>query len=450
MSSVTEPAMSNFQKYVYVAKYARFDHEKGRREVWPETVARYFDFFEKHLKENHSYEIPKDLREELEAAVLNMEVMPSMRALMTAGPALEKDNMAGYNCSYTSVDKPKKFSEIMAILLNGTGVGFSVERQYVNKLPEVPETLYPSDTVINVADSKTGWAVALNELVTMLYNGSVPRWDVSKVRPAGSVLKTFGGRASGPEPLNRLFKFVIATFREAVGRKLTSIEVHDIVCMIGDVVVSGGVRRSAMISLSNLSDDRMRSAKSGQWWENFGHRRLANNSAVYTDKRPAMETFMTEWKALYDSKSGERGIFSRYATKNIVQRGNDFRKANFENYPVRYRNVSEEFGTNPCVTGDTMVTIMRKDGSVHDVRMDSLQNERDISILSRNIKKGTTEFKKVLAWAETRPKAKVMRITDDSTGKSVVCTPDHKIFTRNRGYVEAKDLVETDVLVIDS
>jgi ribonucleoside-triphosphate reductase (thioredoxin) len=272
--------------------------------------------------------------DDIEEAILSLDVMPSMRAMMTSGPALERDNTCAYNCSYLPVDDPKAFDEAMFILLCGTGVGFSVERQYVNKLPEVPERLFASEDTIVVADSKEGWAKAYRKLLALLWAGEVPKWDVSKVRPAGAKLKTFGGRASGPAPLVELFNFTIGKFKGAAGRKLSSIECHDIMCKIGEVVVVGGVRRSAMISLSNLSDDRMRHAKSGQWWENQGQRALANNSTSYTEK-PDMETFMREWLALVESKSGERGIFNRQASqKQAAKNGR--------------RNPDWDFGTNPC------------------------------------------------------------------------------------------------------
>jgi len=266
--------------------------------------------------------------------VFNKEVLPSMRAIMTSGEALERDNTAGYNCAYLPIDDPKCFDEAMFILLCGTGIGFSVERQYVTKLPEVPDKIFKSKSYIMVQDSKEGWAKALRQLISLLYAGEQPLWDVSEVRPAGAPLKTFGGRASGPEPLEDLFRFVIKVFINAKGRKLTSIECHDIMCKIGEVVVVGGVRRSAMISLSNLSDDRMRHAKSGAWWEANGQRALANNSACYTE-RPDVGVFLQEWLSLYESKSGERGIFNRDAATRIV--GKNGR-----------RKDSYEFGTNPC------------------------------------------------------------------------------------------------------
>ena len=274
------------------------------------------------------------MRHKLEDAVLSLKVMPSMRCLMTAGEALKRENIAGYNCSYISVDRPQAFDEILYVLMNGTGVGFSVERQFVSNLPTVAEEFYMSDTIIVVQDSKLGWAKAFKELVAMLYHGQIPKWDLSKVRPAGAPLKTFGGRASGPEPLQRLFEFTKEIFQSAAGRKLSSLECHDIVCKTAEIVVVGGVRRSALISLSNLSDDRMRVAKSGQWWNDNGQRALANNSACYTEK-PDVGIFMDEWKALYDSKSGERGIFNRESAKRIAEKS-------------ERRDVGYDFGTNPC------------------------------------------------------------------------------------------------------
>jgi len=324
-----------YQSFIHASRYARWINEETRRETWNETVTRYFDFFETHLKETCNYKLPKDLRKELEAAVLNLEVMPSMRCLMTAGEALERDHVAGYNCSYVSTSKVRSFDEILYILMCGTGVGFSVERDFVEKLPTIAEEFTDSDSLIVVEDSKIGWAKAYKELFSLLIGGQIPRWDVSKVRPSGARLKTFGGRASGPEPLEDLFRFTIETFRKAAGRKLTTVECHDIVCKIAEIVVVGGVRRSALISLSSLDDDRMRNAKSGAWWEKNGQRALANNSASYKSK-PDMETFMDEWVALVKSKSGERGIFNRQAAKNQTKRLGDRRNPNYD------------FGTNPC------------------------------------------------------------------------------------------------------
>ena len=319
--------MNDYQKFIALSRYARWLPEQNRRETWEETVDRFMSFVVVN-------KVDDDTASEIRSAIINLEIMPSMRAIMTAGKAADRDNTCIYNCSYLPVDDPKSFDEAMFILLCGTGVGFSVERQYVSKLPEVPEKLFESDTVIGVKDSKEGWAKAYRQLLAMLWAGEVPQWDVSKVRPAGAKLKTFGGRASGPDPLVDLFKFTIAIFRKAVGRKLTSIECHDIMCKIGEVVVVGGVRRSAMISLSNLSDDRMRHAKSGNWWEQSAHRALANNSVAYTDK-PDAESFMREWLALVESKSGERGIFNRRAS--VAQSLKNGR-----------RDGGFEFGTNPC------------------------------------------------------------------------------------------------------
>jgi len=322
-----ELMMNDYQRFIALSRYARWLPDQNRRETWEETVDRFVDNI---VKPKVDQETAADLR----SSILSLEIMPSMRAMMTAGKAADRDNTCIYNCSYLPVDDPKSFDEAMFILICGTGVGFSVERQYVSKLPEVPEKLFDSETVIVVKDSKEGWAKAYRQLLAMLWAGEVPKWDVSKVRPAGAKLKTFGGRASGPDPLVDLFKFTIAVFRKAQGRKLTSIECHDIMCKIGEVVVVGGVRRSAMISLSNLSDDRMRHAKSGQWWIDNAQRALANNSVAYTDK-PDAESFMREWLALVESKSGERGIFNRNASKYQASR-NGRREADWE------------FGTNPC------------------------------------------------------------------------------------------------------
>ncbi len=317
---------TDYQTFIAKSRYAKYIDGEGR-EDWGDTVERYMDNVVRPKAGNDSYV------NQLRDAILNLEVMPSMRAMMTAGPALARDNTAGYNCSYLAVDDPKAFDEAMFILLCGTGVGFSVERQFIQKLPEVPE-LFESDTVVVVKDSKEGWAKAFRQVLALLWAGEIPKWDVSAVRPAGARLKTFGGRASGPAPLVELFNFAVTTFKAAQGRKLSSIECHDLMCFIGQIVVVGGVRRSAMISLSNLSDDRMRHAKSGQWWETAAHRALANNSVSYTEK-PDMETFMREWQALVESKSGERGVFNRQASK--VQAAKNGR-----------RDPNYEFGTNPC------------------------------------------------------------------------------------------------------
>ena len=323
-----------YQQFIHLSRYSRWLEKEGRRESWEETVERYFGFFDEHLKDR-KFDLDPALRQELKDAVLNLEIMPSMRSLMTAGEALRRDNTAGYNCSYVAVNRVRAFDEILYILMCGTGVGFSVERQYVEKLPTIAEVFTDSDTTIIVQDSKAGWAKAFRELVSLLIGGQVPRWDLSKVRPAGARLKTFGGRASGPKPLDDLFRFTTDTFKRAAGRKLTSIECHDIVCKVAEIVVVGGVRRSALISLSNLTDERMRDAKTGAWWNDNPQRALANNSVAYKEK-PEIGTFMDEWVSLYKSKSGERGIFNRDAAKKTVAKLGDRRDPN------------HDFGTNPC------------------------------------------------------------------------------------------------------
>ena len=337
---------TTYQEYIHLSRYARWDYDNGRRETWDETVERYFNFFSEWLEEKHDYKLENGERTELENAVKELKVMPSMRCLMTAGPALKKENTAGYNCSYVKVDSPRSFDEILYVLMNGTGVGFSVEEEYTAQMPVVPDELYETDTVIVVADSKLGWAKAFKELVSLLYGGHIPKWDVSKVRPAGSPLKTFGGRASGPEPLVDLFNFTINTFKGATGRKLKPIECHDIVCKTAEIVVVGGVRRSALISLSDLNDREMRFAKSGQWWEQDVQRALANNSVNYKEK-PDVGTFMREWLSLYDSKSGERGIYNGLSAKRAVERLNERYRDGSGDY-IRRRDAREDFGTNPC------------------------------------------------------------------------------------------------------
>jgi ribonucleoside-triphosphate reductase len=319
---------TDYQTFIATSRYARWLDDKGRRENWGETVSRYMDNIVTPLTGTDS------LIKEIEQAILGLMVLPSMRAMMTAGPAFNRDNTAGYNCSYLPVDDIRCFDEAMFILLCGTGVGFSVERQFISKLPEVPSSYIHNEDVIVVEDSKEGWAKALRKVIKSLYAGKVPQWDVSGVRPAGAKLKTFGGRASGPAPLIDLFNFVVRKFDDAKGLQLSSIECHDIMCKIGEVVVVGGVRRSAMISLSNLSDDRMRHAKSGSWWDNDPQRALANNSVCYTEK-PDSTSFMREWLSLVESGSGERGVFNRQAAK--AQAAKNGR-----------RDVKHEFGTNPC------------------------------------------------------------------------------------------------------
>ena len=325
---------TDYQAFIHQSRYSRWIEEEGRRETWEETVTRLLDFYNDFLTKKYDFTFGPDLHGNLYDAIVNMQVMPSMRAMMTAGPALERNHIAAYNCSYLPVDSPRSFDECLYILMHGTGVGFSVERQFVNQLPTIPDLFETSETCIIVQDSKEGWFRAFKELINLLYAGQLPQWDMSKVRPQGAKLKTFGGRASGPEPLNELFKFTSNMFRNASGRKLNSLECHDLMCKIADVVVVGGVRRSALISLSNLSDDRMRHAKSGDWWNTEPQRSFANNSVSYTD---GLDTgsFLREWSALYDSKSGERGIFNRRAAQRQAAK-----------YGRREADI--EYGTNPC------------------------------------------------------------------------------------------------------
>ena len=320
--------MDQYQQFIHKSRYARWLPEEGRRETWEETVTRYVDFFkERGQLKGKDYNLLKE-------AILHLDVMPSMRCMMTAGAALAKDNVAGFNCSYLHIDSPRSFDELMYVLMCGTGVGFSVERNFINKLPVVAETFHKTDSVIVVSDSKIGWASAFRELISLLYAGKIPKWDMSKIRESGARLKTFGGRASGPEPLDDLFHFCVGIFQKSAGRKLTSLECHDVCCKIADIVVVGGVRRSALISLSNLSDPRMAKAKNGNWWDTEGQRRLANNSVAYTEK-PDFESFLAEMQNMYESKAGERGIFSRVAAQKIAARNGR-------------RDPEQDFGTNPC------------------------------------------------------------------------------------------------------
>lgn len=328
--SISDP----YRNFIHISRYARWIEEKNRRETWVETVDRYIDFMKNHLIENYNYDKNNIIFSQIKEAVVSHKIMPSMRALMTAGPALERDHIAAYNCSFIAVDSPRSFDEAMYILMNGTGVGFSVEQKYIDQLPTVSEQMFPTATTIIVEDSKLGWAKSYKELIALLYQGQIPNWDMSKVRPAGSRLKTFGGRASGPEPLHSLFQFTVDIFKRATGRRLKPIEAHDIMCKIGEVVVVGGVRRSALISLSNLDDFEMAKAKSGNWWESEGQRSLANNSAVYNAK-PNTAQFLREWRNLYESKSGERGIYNMDSVRKHIDK--------FER-----RDSSKVVGTNPC------------------------------------------------------------------------------------------------------
>jgi ribonucleoside-triphosphate reductase len=387
--------VNDYNRFIYLSRYAKWNEDAKRRETWPETVARYCTFFDRV----YPGVFPIDL---VYSAVHGLEVVPSMRALMTAGPALERDNIAGYNCSYLTIDHPRSFDEVMYILMCGTGVGFSVEEHYVRELPTIADEHHPTDTTIVVADSRVGWASGLRELISLLYSGKIPRWDLSRVRPAGARLKTFGGRASGPEPLHRLFTKLIDIFRQAAGRKLTTVEAHDIVCSIADVVIVGGVRRSALISLSDLGDRRMAVAKTGQWWVDQAQRALANNSAVFSG-RPDFTTFITEWKELYESKSGERGIYNRSAaTKHAASNG-------------RRETEGWEFGTNPC--GEI---ILRPSGLCNLTEVivrpgddfDSLRRKVEVAAIIGTFQSTLTDFRYVRrAWEKNAREERLLGVS---------------------------------------
>ena len=360
---------NDYQNFIALSRYARWLPEKKRRETWKETVARYFDFMKEHLEENTDYKLTPKIRKKLEEAVLTLDVMPSMRALMTAGEALKKNHIAGYNCAYLSVDHPKAFDECLYVLMHGTGVGFSVERQHIQKLPDVPEEIFDVEDVIVVTDSKEGWQSAFRKLISYLYNGESPQWDTSKVRPKGARLATFGGRASGPEPLIDLFMFATQLFKEAVGRKLTSYECHRLMAKVAEIVVVGGVRRSALISLSNLTDERMRNAKTGQWWIDTPEMALANNSVCYTE-RPDIGIFMKEWLSLYESKSGERGIFNREAATNQVAK-------------CGRRDTEHQFGCNPCSE------IILRDGQFCNLTEVVIRSDDSLATIERKLELAT-------------------------------------------------------------
>ena len=385
---------TEYQQFIHLSRYARWDYDKKRRETWGETVDRYFNFFQKHLKEKCEYSLENGQRVKLEEAVRDLKVMPSMRCIMTAGPALEKENVAGYNCSYIQVDNQRSFDEILYVLMNGTGVGFSVEEKHTSQLPAIPDELYETETTIVVADSKLGWAKAFKELISLLYGGQIPKWDVSRVRAAGEPLKTFGGRASGPAPLVDLFTFTVDSFKNAAGRKLHPIECHDIVCKTAEIVVVGGVRRSALISLSDLNDREMRFAKHGEWAKFNIQRSLANNSVNYKEK-PDVGTFMREWLSLYDSKSGERGIYSSMSAQRHTEKLNTQRKNEDGTY-IQRRVAKEDFGTNPCseiilrsreFCNLSEVVIRREDTS------ESLKEKVRIATILGTFQSTLTEFK---------------------------------------------------------
>ena len=400
------------QEYVHKSRYARWIPSEKRREHWPETVTRYTDFFA-----NKFLHYPSEL---INNAIVNLDVMPSMRAMMTAGPALERDPMAGFNCSFIAIDDVRAFDEILYISMCGTGVGFSVERQFIAKLPTVAESFINTDITIQVKDSKGGWSNAFRELIALLYSGSIPQWDTSKVRPAGEKLKIFGGRASGPKPLIDLFKFAIALFKNAAGRKLTSIECHDLVCKIADIVVVGGVRRSALISLSNLSDDRMRGAKNGQWWIEDPQRALANNSAAYTE-RPEMEVFMKEWLSLIESKSGERGIFNRAAAiKKAIDSGR--------------RDHTKIVGTNPCAEitlrsaglCNLSEVVIRKDDTLND-----LLNKVQVATIIGTYQSMMTDYRYVRnIWKKNQEEERLL-------GVSLTGIMDHPVLSQTNKEAEA-------------
>ena len=369
---------SHYQTVIHRSRYARYIPELKRRETWEETVDRLLGYLADKTAEFISYDF---FFKELKPAILNLEVMPSMRLLMTAGEACERDNISAYNCSYLAINNKRAFSEALYILMNGTGVGFSCERQEIAHLPTIASEFKGVDDVIVVQDSKLGWAKAFKKLLSDLFAGDVPTIDYSKVRKAGERLRTFGGRASGPEPLRKLFNFTIETFRKAAGRKLTSIEVHDLMCMIGEIVVVGGVRRSALISLSNLTDRRMQEAKMGAWWEQNSQRSLANNSIAYTEK-PDAETFMEEWVALVKSKSGERGIFNRVAAQNQAAKWGR-------------RDFNRSYGTNPCseiILRDKQFCNLTEVVVRADDTFDSLRRKVELATILGTIQSTLTSF----------------------------------------------------------
>lgn len=409
--------MDVYQQMIHKSRYARFLPEKNRRENWDETVDRYMNFMASHLEKNNNYKMPSSMFKEIRDAIFSHEVMPSMRAMMTAGKAAERDNTCIYNCAFLPVDDAKSFDEAMFVLLCGTGVGFSVERQYVNKLPEIPDEMFQSDTTIVVKDSKEGWAKALRQLLALLYSGEIPKWDLSKLRPAGAPLKTFGGRASGPEPLNDLFRFCVRIFTNAKGRKLTSLECHDVMCKIAEVVVVGGVRRSALISLSNLSDDRMRHAKAGAWWEANVQRALSNNSAVYTE-RPEVGVFMNEWLSLYESKSGERGIFNREAARKVVQKNGR-------------RDADYDWGCNPCCFTSDM-KLLTSEGFKTFGELEG----KDFTIINPE---GNTSPGKVWKVNQRKNVAKITFLNKDVL--PIEATYDHIFKLSNGEECQVKDLV---------
>jgi ribonucleoside-diphosphate reductase alpha chain len=424
---MTENKMDQYQQFIHKSRYARWLPEESRRERWDETVNRYVDFWKDRGQ------IDDKVALKLFNAIHNMEVMPSMRCMMTAGDALDKDNVAGFNCSYLAIDSPRSFDELMYVLMCGTGVGFSVERNFITKLPVVAETFHKTDSVIVVSDSKIGWASAFRELIAMLYAGKIPEWDMSRVRPAGARLKTFGGRASGPEPLVDLFHFCVEIFQKAAGRKLTSIECHDVVCKIADIVVVGGVRRSALISLSNLSDQRMAKAKSGDWWRNEGHRRLANNSVAYTEK-PDFESFLSEMQNMYESKAGERGIFSRVAAQKIAARNGR-------------RDSEQDFGTNPCseiILRSNQFCNLSEIVVREDDTLDSLKKKAEIAAIIGTLQATLTDFRYLRnCWKKNTEEEALL-------GVSMTGIMDHYLLSKGESKDLAKWLEEVRDVCVDT
>ena len=405
--------MDQYQQFIHKSRYARWLPEEGRRETWHETVNRYVDFWKDRGQ------IDETVALKMFNAIHNMEVMPSMRCMMTAGVALDKDNVAGFNCSYLAIDSPRSFDELMYVLMCGTGVGFSVERNFITKLPVIAESFHTTDSVIVVSDSKIGWASAFRELIAMLYAGKIPKWDMGKVRLSGARLKTFGGRASGPDPLVDLFNFCVEIFQKAAGRKLTSIECHDVVCKIADIVVVGGVRRSALISLSNLSDPRMAKAKSGNWWELEGQRRLANNSVAYTEK-PDFESFLSEMQNMYESKAGERGIFSRIAAQKIAARNGR-------------RDSEQDFGTNPCseiILRSNQFCNLSEIVVREDDTLDSLKKKAEMAAIIGTLQATLTDFRYLRScWKRNTEEEALL-------GVSMTGIMDHYLLSKG----ESKDL----------
>ena len=424
-----------YQQVIASSRYARFIPEAHRRETWEETVNRLVTYLETKVPS-----LKEELKE-IHKAVLNLEVMPSMRLLMTAGEACERDNISAYNCSYLAVNNKRAFSEALYILMNGTGVGFSCERQEITHLPVIPNDIKECKDIIVVGDSKLGWAKAFKKLLSSLWEGDIPTIDYSQVRPAGARLKTFGGRASGPAPLKRLFDFVVETFHEAKGRKLTSIEVHDIMCMIGEIVVVGGVRRSALISLSNLTDKRMRDAKIGAWWADYAHRGLANNSVAYTEK-PDVETFMEEWLSLVKSKSGERGIFNRVAAQKQAAKWGR-------------RNNSLNYGTNPCseiILRDKQFCNLSEVVIRADDTEKTLQNKVRIATILGTIQSTLSNFKFLShEWQTNTEEERLLGVS--LTGimdAKITSNPDPKMLERLRDEARKTNKTYAEILGIPS